>query len=165
RRDRLGGRRAGQLRSPLRALGDRALPRHLSEDEAEPVVGRRVQPAVGPARSRRPRPDRVRASDVRRCGPDGPVPRGGGAERSAAATSGSAPREDRRRPPYPPLTVTGRARSVPPLVGPALRALVACQAPGGPPGAWRRSTGTVAACRDLPGVRPWGTPGPRRSRS
>ena len=47
RRHRLRRRHPRQRRPPLGAVGDRAVPGQLPQDEAEPVVGRRLQPHLG----------------------------------------------------------------------------------------------------------------------
>ena len=60
----------GQRRSPLGALGHRAVPGRLPQDAAEPVVGRRLQPDLGAAGRRRAGPDRVRPADVGGRDPD-----------------------------------------------------------------------------------------------
>src|SRR5699024_4848488 len=86
----------GLLRPALGAVGARALPRRVPQDAAEPVVGRRLQPAGRAARRGGARPDRLRAADERGGAADVRLDRGGGAERAAAAPAGPAPAGQRR---------------------------------------------------------------------
>ncbi len=69
RGDRLGRRHPRLLRPALGALRHRTLPGDVPEDEAKPVVGRRLQPHLRPAGRRHPRPDRVRPTDEYRRDP------------------------------------------------------------------------------------------------
>ena len=60
----------GQRRPTLGPFGRRVVHGQLPEDEAEPVVGGRLQPDLGAACGRRAGADRVRAADVGRGDPD-----------------------------------------------------------------------------------------------
>ena len=67
----------------------------LPQDEAEPLVGSRIQPDLGAARGRCAGTDRVRVADVGRCDLDVGLDGRGGAERPAAAPPGPAARGQR----------------------------------------------------------------------
>jgi hypothetical protein len=64
RRHRVRRCHPGQFRPPLGALGDRAVPCLLPQDEAEPLVGRRLQPHLCALGCWCAGTDRVRAADV-----------------------------------------------------------------------------------------------------